>query len=236
MKKVLIALFLTLFFLFGCSTPEKVARLEGQGPVRIYNAPYAKTWKAAVDSAWNVGLTVLRVYPEQGFISAKRGMSATSFGEDVAIWLKEAGPGRTQVEVVSRQKGVPMLEIKHWEETMFQTINQEIGGNAMAQGSAPGVSGQTRSSLSDSTYVSGLPVQVSLPTVQAAPVTKPFRIKNPEPDEVVLHQKLQTHLESREQELKKESDPARRKLLESEIDYLRDEVSAVESRIASSGK
>src|SRR5437868_14029032 len=148
MKKVIVALFFAAVFLFGCSTPEKVAREQGHGPAHIYYAPYDKTWKAAVDSAWDRGLTVLRVYPEQGFISAKRGMSATTFGEDVGIWLKEAGAGKTQVEVVSRQKGLPMLQVKNWEDDLFQSIGERVGGPPFNQGTAPGPVSTIRASES----------------------------------------------------------------------------------------
>jgi len=232
MKKVLIALFFTVVFLFGCSTPEKVAKLQGQGPAHIYPASYEKTWKAAVDSVWDLGLTVLRVYPEQGFISAKRGMNSKTFGEDVGIWLKEAGVGKTQVEVISRQKGMPMLEVKNWEDNLFQSIGERVGGLPFtAQGTAPGPASALHASVSKFPPPADVLVTKAPPT-QAPPAIQHPSVKAPVAEQAILREQLKSYLAGRQEELKKENDPARRKLLEYEMDYLREELSSVESKIA----
>jgi hypothetical protein len=231
MKKVLIALFFTVVFLFGCSTPEKVAKLQGQGPAHIYPASYEKTWKAAVDSAWDLGLTVQRVYPEQGFISAKRGMTAKTFGEDVGIWLKEAGAGKTQVEVISRQKGIPMLEVKNWEDNLFQSIGERVGGLPFAQGTAPGSAATLQASGSKFPPPADVLVTKAPPTPAPPPVQHPG-VKTPAAEQARLREHLKGYLAGRQEEFKKETDPARRKFLEYEMDYLREELSNVESKIA----
>jgi hypothetical protein len=232
MKKIMVGLFFTVVFLFGCSTPEKVAKLQGQGPAHIYQAPYDKTWKAAVDSAWDLGLTVERVYPEQGFISAKRGMTAKTFGEEVGIWLKEAGAGKTQVEVISRQKGIPMLEIKNWEDNLFQSIGERVGGPPFAaQGTAPGQASTVQASASKYPPPADVLVTKAPPT-QPPPAIQHPKAKAPVAEQAILREKLKSYLAGREEELKKENDPARRKFLEYEMDYLREELSNVESKIA----
>jgi hypothetical protein len=47
-----------------------------------------------------------------------------------------------------------------------------------------------------------------------------------------LRDKLKNYLVGRQEELDKEKDPARRKFLEYEMDYLKEELSNVESKIA----
>ena len=232
MKKFLVAMLFTVLFLFGCSTPEKVAKMQGQGPAQIYPAPYEKTWKAAVDSAWDLGLTVLRVYPEQGFISTKRGMSGTTFGEDVGIWLKEAGPGKTQVEIVSRQKGIPVLQVKNWEESLFRSIGEHVGAPPVAQGTAPGSSSVVQASSQSKFPPYADVMSTQPPKVQSPPPVKHPAAKAPVAEQAILREKLKGYLAGREDELKKETDPARRKFIEYEMDYLREELSNVESKIA----
>jgi hypothetical protein len=232
MKKVMVGLLFTVVFLFGCSTPEKVAKQQGLGPAHIYHAPYDKTWKAAVDSAWDLGLTVLRVYPEQGFISAKRGMTATSFGEDVGIWLKEAGVGKTQVEVVSRQKGLPMLQVKNWEDNLFQSIGERVGGPPFtAQGTAPGPANSIQASASKYPPPADV-IVTTAPPVQTPPAVQHPKVKPVVAEQAILRDKLKNYLVGRQEELDKEKDPARRKFLEYEMDYLKEELSNVESKIA----
>jgi hypothetical protein len=249
-RKLIVAGFgIALLFLFGCSTPEKVSRMEGQGQVRIYQAPYDATWKAAVDSAWGVGLTVLRVYPKEGFISTKRGMTPKTLGEDVGIWLKEAGTGKTQVEVVSKQKGIPVFEVKHWEEDVFRAIGDRLGSAPLAQGSAPGNTTSIRSSSSSAPApapTAPLSLQPMAPTqphlvpqpaqpLPAAKAGKPGVKTASEQQtltqEVLLREQLRRYLLSKQSDFKKETEPKRRQLIQYEMDYLQEELNKLDAKL-----
>jgi hypothetical protein len=226
MKTLFLAITASAALLCACSTPEKMAKLQGKGPARIYPASYAATWKAAVDSTWGLGLTVLRVYPDQGFISAKRGMSGSSLGENVGIWLRDAGEGKTQVEVLNRQKGIPVLLVKNWEEDLFRAIGEQLNTSTTAQGSAPGVSGVIVGSSANAS-----PALVTPLSPQAnAPIVQPPKVKVPPNEELLLRERLKTFLSAREMELKTETDPTRRKLLKYETEYLRDELDKAEAK------
>lgn len=253
MKLLATGLGIAALFLFGCSTPEKVSRMEGQGPARIYQAPYDATWKAAVDSAWGLGLTVLRVNPKEGFISAKRGMTAKTLGEDVGIWLKDAGTGKTQVEVVSKQKGIPMIERKHWEDDVFRAIGDRLGSAPLAQGSAPGNTMSIRSSGSSAapltTATAPLALQPALPQQHAIPqqvvqpipaanaperssVSRPGSRQNTSTEEVLLREQLRRYLLSKEADLKRENEPKRRLLIQYEMDYMQGELNKLDAKLS----
>lgn len=224
--------------------------MKGQGQARIYNAPYPATWKAAVDSAWGLGLTVLRVYPKDGFISAKRGMTPTTLGEDVGIWIKEAGPGKTQVEVVSRQKGVPVFEIKHWEEDVFHAIGDRLGNAPLAQGAAPGSSTPIRAYGSSPLQPAAPNAPISLqpapvngnvppPKPVTAPPIKPVASKAKESPanatltkDLILREQLRRYLVSKEADLKAESEPARRQLIQSEMEYMQEELNRLDAKLS----
>lgn len=87
----------------GCSTPKSVASLQGHGTKRVFHAAYDPVWNAALIAAEMDYLRVIDADPARGFISARRRMSATTFGENVAIWVHSVAPASTSVEVVSRQ-------------------------------------------------------------------------------------------------------------------------------------
>lgn len=246
-KLLTASLGIAVLFLFGCSTPEKVARMEGKGPSRVYNAPYDATWKAAVDSAWGLGLTVLRVNPKEGFISTKRGMTPTTFGEDVGIWLKDAGAGRTQVEVVSRQKGVPFFEFKHWEDDVFRAIGEKLGSAPVAAyGSSPGTTTSVRASGSSADSTGLLATPHTVPSNQAvagrpAPdakagqpdsVSKQPAKPDPLTEQVILRERLRRYLVTKESELNQETEPKRRQLIQYEMEYMREELNKLDAKLS----
>lgn len=113
---------LGLCFSNGCSTAHSVTKMEGQGTRSIYNASYDRVWAAAVAAAQTGDLYILIADKEKGTISAKRGMTPTTFGENVSIWIRSVSPTQTQVEVVSRQGGPPVFTIKNWEKPLLDAI------------------------------------------------------------------------------------------------------------------
>jgi hypothetical protein len=123
MKTFPVILSLAVLLLFnGCSTPHSVSQLRGQGTKSLYNAPYDRVWSAAVAAAQTGDLTILIADKANGFISAKRNIRPTTFGENVAIWVRGISPTQTEVEVVSRQAGPPVLTIRNWEHRILDSI------------------------------------------------------------------------------------------------------------------
>ena len=108
--------------LAGCSSPQSVAHMQGAGSKEVYDAGYDRVWSAAVASAQTGDLQVLRVDKATGYISAKRGLRPETFGENVAIWVHQTSPTQTEVEVVSRQAGPPVLVIRNWEHRILNSI------------------------------------------------------------------------------------------------------------------
>src|SRR3954454_17280958 len=123
MKTLSLILSLALLALFtGCSTPQSVSRMEGQGTRDIFNASYDRVWSAAVAAAQTGDLTILNADKARGLIVAKRGLRPETFGENVAIWVKGVSPTQTTVEVVSRQAGPPVFMIRNWEGHILSSI------------------------------------------------------------------------------------------------------------------
>lgn len=110
----------------GCSTPKSVSRMQGRGTRQIYDASYDRVWSAAVASAQQGDLQILTANKTQGFISAKRGMEPNTFGENVAVWVRSISPTQTEVEVVSRQAGPPVVVIRNWEHRILNAISANL--------------------------------------------------------------------------------------------------------------
>src|SRR4051794_24154342 len=110
--KHLFAGLMMIALLAGCSTSQQVAQMEGQGQRKVFAATYAQAWRAAVDAAQIQGLEVRSSDPAPGYFSAGGQIQLNTFGENVGIWVKEISPGQTQVEVLSRQAGPPVLWLK----------------------------------------------------------------------------------------------------------------------------
>lgn len=117
---------LVLLFGDGCSSPQSVSRLEGNGTKEIYSAGYDQVWKAAVAAAQTGDLYILNAQKQQGYISARRGLQPQTFGENVGIWVRVIGPKQTEVEVVSRQAGPPVLALRNWEKRILSTISADL--------------------------------------------------------------------------------------------------------------
>jgi hypothetical protein len=118
--------------LSGCATQRQVANMEGHGKRAVFNAPYDRVWRAAIDAAQTHDLEVRTADPKTGYISTGRSIRPETFGENVGIWVKEIGGGQTQVEVVSRQAGPPVAWLKSWETRILNSIaanlTREVGG------------------------------------------------------------------------------------------------------------
>lgn len=110
----------------GCSSPQSVAQMQGQGSKEVFNAGYERVWNAAHAAAQQGDLYILNADKAHGFISAKRSLQPETFGENVAIWVHRISPTQTQVEVVSRQAGPPVLILRNWEKRILTFIEANL--------------------------------------------------------------------------------------------------------------
>jgi hypothetical protein len=106
----------------GCSTPHSVAESEGQGKRRIFHVSYETAWTASRGAAQLYDLRILDLDRRTGYILAKHCMSDTTFGENVAIWVRPLSARQTSVEVVSRHVGPPVWAGWNLEKPILQNI------------------------------------------------------------------------------------------------------------------
>jgi uncharacterized protein with gpF-like domain len=139
--KIFIGVLALAFVVWGCSTTNSVSTKQGRGTQQVYRAPFDQVWRAAVDAAQLGDLQILNADRSKGYISAKRGIQAETFGENVGLWITRVSPTETQVEVVSRQAGPPVFWLKNWENEIHRAIQANLTREAVGSGGTSATSG-----------------------------------------------------------------------------------------------
>jgi hypothetical protein len=82
------------------------------------------------------GLDFVADNRSEGYALAQRGMTAMSYGENVAIFVQEVRPGpKTRVEVVSKKQASINVLAPNWENEVLDRLGQKL----QVAGSAPKV-------------------------------------------------------------------------------------------------
>ena len=124
-KRIMIVGFTTLL-IAGCSTLADTKKSEGVGKRVTYSKSMDEVWPLAILSLNDVGLDVIEENKSQGYVLAKKGMSAFSYGENVAIFVKKIDNSNTSVEVVSKRVLATTVFAKDWTDEIFMKLNARI--------------------------------------------------------------------------------------------------------------
>ncbi len=206
--------------LVGCATQNQVARQEGRGSRQIYATPFDQTWRAAIDAAQDGDLEIVSADRARGYIAARRGVRAHTLGENVGVWVKEVTPTQTEVEVVSRQAGPPVMWLKNWQNE----IQRAIAANLTREG------------------YGGAPATAAIESGAASSrAVAPDRIQDSPGDPAVMRNEidqlrreldvLRTRQEGGNRALSAEVDETKRRILERQMERLREETKVLEGRL-----
>jgi len=124
-KYYMVSLLLMLILLSssGCATIADAHNAKGQGKSRIYNASYDTVWDNVPKAVNALGLMVAGQDKEEGYILAAKGMSAFSWGENVAVFVETVDPERTSVEVVSKKALATNITARNWEKPILDKLS-----------------------------------------------------------------------------------------------------------------
>lgn len=129
MKKVFLA-FCTILILCGmtgCSTLADAKAAKGTGSARIYDKPYEAVWSATLDVVKASGLSLVNDDKVRGQILAQNGISAFSYGENVAIFVEEVqGKVQTRVEVVNKRAMSTNVFAADWESRILSALDNKL--------------------------------------------------------------------------------------------------------------
>jgi uncharacterized lipoprotein len=117
---------LSIALVSGCSTLADARKAEGEGVKRTYQAPFKKTWDVSLTALSKLKLEVASENQQQGYILAQRGMTAFSYGENIALFLKKQNENATTVEVVSKKSMSTNIFAPDWTEDIHREITLQL--------------------------------------------------------------------------------------------------------------
>ena len=128
MKKLAV-LFVLMCSMFGagCSTLADARAAKGEGAYRIYDKEFDVVWIAAINAVKNSELALVTDDKTQGLILAQRGMTAFSYGENVAIFIEPIdGVIKTRVEVINKRALATNVTAANWEAKIFGSLDRAL--------------------------------------------------------------------------------------------------------------
>lgn len=115
----------------GCSTLADAQAAKGTGTVRVYERPYDVVWDAVVASVKETSLAVVSSNKTDGMILAQGAMGAFSYGENVAIYVEDAGGKvKTRVEIINKRALATNITAANWESRLSAALDQRLGTTA----------------------------------------------------------------------------------------------------------
>jgi hypothetical protein len=122
-----VMLVFALLFQSGCATLADAKGAKGLGVSKTYDRPKEEVWVAVVDVLNETELEVVSADKERGEILAQRGMTAFSYGENVAIFVEEInGKMVTRVEVVNKRALATNITAANWANRIFEKLDQRL--------------------------------------------------------------------------------------------------------------
>lgn len=133
MFKRIIAVFVAMTaiaFMSGCSTLADARSAKGSGLSREYSASMDQVWKAIPAVLAELSLPMVGDNRQEGYILAQRGVTALSYGENVAIFVESVnGVTRTRVEVVSKKTMATNVFAPDWSKEILDKLGEKLGQN-----------------------------------------------------------------------------------------------------------
>ena len=122
----IIAILSIIFIAAGCTTMADSIAAKGTGPHKIYEKPKSKIWPIAVEAVNAVGLQLVTANESSSMILAQRGITAFSYGENVAIFVEDYEGQRCRVEIISKRAMETNILAPDWSNSIFKYIDSRI--------------------------------------------------------------------------------------------------------------
>ena len=100
---------------------------KGTGQFEVYEKAYDTTWNAVIEVMKTSKLQLITENKTSGQILAQKGMSAFSYGENVAIFVERQGSElKTRVEVVSETVMPGNTPSENWEKYILKELDVKL--------------------------------------------------------------------------------------------------------------
>lgn len=122
----MIAIVGTIAFASGCTTLADARKAEGEGVKRTYQATFKQAWDASISALSRLQLSIASENQEKGYILAQRGISAFSYGENIALFVKKQNDAECSVEVVSKRAMTTNIFAPDWSQDIHKEIALQL--------------------------------------------------------------------------------------------------------------
>jgi hypothetical protein len=114
-------------FTSGCSTLADARSAKGSGLSREYSAPIDVVWKALPPILAELSLPLVSENKQEGYMLAQRGITAFSYGENVAIFVETVnGITKTRVEIVSKKSMATNIFAPDWSKEILDKLSEKV--------------------------------------------------------------------------------------------------------------
>ena len=112
----------------ACTTSLVDARDgKGSGTQHVYDRPFDTVWDAVMKSIKSTRLELVLDNKDKGIILGQGKVGPFTEGENVAIFVDDAGGGtKTRVEVVSKRAYTLNLTARNWETKIFDDLDKRL--------------------------------------------------------------------------------------------------------------
>jgi hypothetical protein len=110
----------------GCSTMADAKAGKGTGTSQTFAAPSDRVWQVLPAAVKTAGLEYVAGNKDEGYALAQRGLSAFSYGENVAIFIDKPTSDSTKVEVVSKKAMATNVFAPDWAKPILDKIAEML--------------------------------------------------------------------------------------------------------------
>jgi hypothetical protein len=111
----------------GCATLADARSAKGTGVSREYSVPIDIVWKAIPAVLAELSLPMAAENRQEGYILAQRGVTAFSYGENVAIFVDAVNGGAgTRVEIVSKKAMATNIFAPDWSAEILDKLGAKL--------------------------------------------------------------------------------------------------------------
>lgn len=122
-----LAAFAALALATGCTTLADARAAKGSGPSREYAASMDKVWNTIPAVLKELELPLVSQNRAEGTVLAQRGITAFSYGENVAIFVEPVGGQvRTRVEIVSKKAMQTNIFAPDWSVEILDKLGDKL--------------------------------------------------------------------------------------------------------------
>ena len=110
----------------GCGTLAGARNAKGSGARRVYDASADEVWNAVPQALTALGLKIASSSRLDRCVLAEGGISGWSWGEKIAVFVKEVSSSRTEVEVVTKRALATNVTARDWENPILNKIEDVL--------------------------------------------------------------------------------------------------------------